>query len=66
MAFTGPGMTVDMKNKITNITGIKFTDNLGKYLGIRLFNGRASKEKFNYIVEKVQYCLTGGNLRILV
>lgn len=59
VAFTGPGFTVEMKKKITSIRGIKFMENLGKYLGIPLLNNRASKENFNYIVEKVQARLSG-------
>lgn len=58
VAFTGPSVTMEMKS-ITNFSGIKFMENLGKYLGIPLINNRALKEKFDYIFEKMQARLTG-------
>lgn len=42
VAFTVPGTMRETKNRIKNIMGIAFTENLGKYLGIPLLNDRAS------------------------
>ena len=66
VAFTGPGVTREMKSKISNITGIKFTKSSGNYLGFPLINNRTSKRTFNYIVEKVQVRLTGWKAKNLV
>lgn len=59
------GLQRETKNNIRNITGIEFSDRLGKYLGIPPLNDRANKEKFNFIVEKVWSRLTGWKAKNL-
>ena len=54
IAFASPWVPSLVRQEITHITGICFTDDLGKYLGVLLLQGRCSKQKFEYIVQKVQ------------
>lgn len=58
-------MIPQIKNKIKCITGIGFTDQLGKYLGMPLLNDHVNKETFSFTVEKVQNRLTGWEAKNL-
>ena len=51
-AMCSPGMTRHRRNNLTNIFVIRFTSDLGCYLGFRLVQGRVSKATFSDILEK--------------
>lgn len=42
-----------LKDRIVAITSIPFSDNIGKYLGFPIFHGRARKENFQFVVDRV-------------
>lgn len=58
------GVTDRRKEKILNITQIRFTTNLGKYLEFKIFQGRPKKEDFAEIMGRVEEKLVSwkGNL----
>ena len=58
-------MSREKKGIIEYIMQIKFTDNLGNYLGVLLLNDHPSKRHFQYVVEKVQMRLTGWRAKNL-
>lgn len=54
VAFCSPYVPSHVKNDIQCITGIRFTEDLGWYLGVSLITGRSTKRQYKYIIEKVQ------------
>lgn len=65
LVYASPHVPEQVRRDVTSITGIRFTDYIGKYLGIPLMVGRASHSKFQYIIQKVQQRLTGWKSRTL-
>ena len=67
IAFNSAGVEECIKKNIEDITGIKFTTNLGKYLSIPLFNERVNKKTFEFVVEKLHkrlMCWKAKNLSL--
>lgn len=62
--FVYPNMPRRRSRKLSEISGILLTADLGKYLGVPLLHTRVSKQHFNDLVEKGQKKLA-GNLTIL-
>lgn len=52
--FVSKNVDKRKSRKLSRISGIAFTDDLGKYLGIPLLHKRISKQHFVELVEKVQ------------
>nr|KYP72644.1 Putative ribonuclease H protein At1g65750 family [Cajanus cajan] len=53
-ALASRGVPTRRKNKITSITHINFTNELGKYLGFQMVQGRVSNRTFAEVMSKVQ------------
>lgn len=66
VAYTGLGVTVNMKNIIINITCIKFTDNAGVTLAYLLSIDVLLKRNSTSSWRKCKIALRDGKLRILV
>lgn len=52
-------------NKFTSISSIRCTNSLEKCLGFPIFRGRASKDKFLFIIEKLQHRLAAWKHNML-
>lgn len=63
--YVSPRVPPQVHNDINENTSIKFTDNLGKYLGVPLIMGRCTKHHFEFIVEKVQQRFSSWEARNL-
>lgn len=50
--FVFPDVQRIKARRISDLCGIKLTNNLGKYLGVPLLHKRLSKQDFNHIIEK--------------
>ena len=54
IAFVSPNVNQSCRVSILQVTGIRFTDEIGKYLGVPIMTERCSKRHFEFIIEKVQ------------
>lgn len=64
-AFFSTGVPKRKKAKISSLTGNRETTSLDKYLGFPMLKGRAKKEDFNFIIEKMQKRLASWKLKLL-
>lgn len=64
--YVSPNIPRNKARRLSNTCGIALTNNLGKYLGVPILHGRAKKEHFNYIIEKVQNRLAGWKSNTLM
>lgn len=64
-ALASRGVTNARKDKIHNITQINFTNNLGKYLGFKIFNGRPTREDFAEVIGRVDTKLASWKGKLL-
>ncbi|XP_075659051.1 uncharacterized protein LOC142628906 [Castanea sativa] len=55
----------DTRETLSNILGISFTHNFGKYLGFPIKLGNSSSHDFDYILDKVQAKLQGWKANLL-
>lgn len=51
--------------KIISITNMKFTNQIGKYLGFKMFQGKVMKDDFNDILDRVNSKLASWKGRLL-
>ncbi|CAL1375573.1 unnamed protein product [Linum trigynum] len=54
-----------VKKRISDMLGIKQTNNLGRYLGVPVIHGRVSKDTYKFILEKIDQRLSGWKARSL-
>jgi len=54
-----------VKQSIKEISSIRFVANLGHYLGFRLIQGRATKDIYDYILEKIHRRLSTWKSNLL-
>jgi len=59
-SFYSSGIPQAKINKLKSISGIRSTISLDKYLGFLILKGRAKKNDFYFIIEKMQTRLTSG------
>lgn len=64
-ALAAKGVMSGRKEKLQNITQIKFTNNLGKYLGFRIFQGRPTREDFANVIGRIDSKLASWKGRLL-
>lgn len=64
-AFASKGVGRRRKEKITSITQITFTQQLGKYLGFKMLHGRPKKQDFEDVVDRVTSKLASWKGRLL-
>lgn len=64
-AFFSTSVPRRKKEKITSVSGISEIASLEKYLGFPMIHGRAKKEDFNFIIEKIQNRLNAWKLKLL-
>lgn len=57
--FVSPNIYHSKARWLSRTCGIALTNDFGKYLGVSLLLNKASKNHFNYIIEKVQTKLAG-------
>lgn len=53
-ALASKGVTQARKNKLQGITQISFTNDLGKYLGFKIFHERPKKKDFAEIIGRIE------------
>lgn len=63
--FVSPNIDLRQARDLSARCGIPLTSNLGKYLGVPLFNERVSRSHFNYILENLQTKLAGWKRSVL-
>lgn len=56
--FASSGVPSSKKNRLMQITQMPFTNNLEKYLGFKLYNGRVNKQHFTDVMDRVSSRLT--------
>lgn len=64
-AYASSGVPSSKKIKFTNISGISFTTNLDKYLGFPMMKGKAKKEDYNFLLDRIQSKLASWKLKLL-
>lgn len=60
------GVSASKKTKITSVTQIRFTSNLGKYLGFKLFQGRVTKQDFEEVIVELSLSWLLGRVGFLI
>lgn len=53
------------KSKLSNVSNIRFTNNLGKYLGFNIVHGHVTNSHFDFLLERVQRCLSNLEGKII-
>ncbi|KAF7812868.1 ribonuclease H [Senna tora] len=64
-ASCSPKVSRSLRSDICRISGINFTEKLGKYLGVPLFQGRVRCRDFNYIIQNLKTRLSSWKANIL-
>lgn len=64
-ALAAKGVQASRKAKIRSITQINFTNNLGKYLGFRIIQGRQRREDFTEAMERMDSKLASWKGKLL-
>ncbi|GAU41508.1 hypothetical protein TSUD_302460 [Trifolium subterraneum] len=64
-AFYSSGIPQAKINKLTSLSGIRSTVSLDKYLGFPILKGRAKRNDFNFIIDKMQSRLASWKNRLL-
>lgn len=64
-AYYSTGTPQRKINSLTNISGIRSTTSLDKYLGFPILKGRPKRSDFNFIIEKMQNRLVSWKNRLL-
>lgn len=59
IAFAGPKVGQAVKQQITDVTGIAFTNQPGRYLGLPFLSSGKDGNTYKYVLEKVQSRLAG-------
>ncbi|MCI23264.1 RNA-directed DNA polymerase (Reverse transcriptase), partial [Trifolium medium] len=63
--FASKGVPESEKSKILAISDVKFTSNLDRYLGFRMFHGRITQREFSDVMDSIQSKLTSWKGRLL-
>src|ERR1044072_79152 len=64
-AITSKGVSVDIKEEITNIAPIPFVNDLGKYLGFPLKGGRIHRSRFDFLLENINRKMSSWKTNML-
>ncbi|GAU37589.1 hypothetical protein TSUD_365100 [Trifolium subterraneum] len=64
-ALFSKGVTRRKVDKMTTLSNIRSTTSLGKYLGFPMISGRAKKEDFNFILDKINSRLASWKNKFL-
>lgn len=62
--FCSSKVTSARRERFVAVTSIQFTNDLGKYLRVRLFAGRPKKECFQPILDKVDQRLPSWKMKL--
>lgn len=63
--FASSGIPTSKKAKVTEISGISFTTNLGKHLGFPMMKGKVKKEDYNFLLDRIQGKLASWKHKLL-
>lgn len=63
--FFSKNTSVDLQQRITNLTGIPRVEDMGSYLGIPSIHGRLKKASFLGLIERIKNKLSGWKSRTL-
>lgn len=63
--FASAGVPRRKLQKLGEISGISFTTNLGRYLGFPMVKGRAKKDHFSFVIDKLQTRLASWKSKLL-
>ena len=63
--FFSKNTNFEIRQAICSTLGMDETEDLGKYLGVPIINGRSSKREYQYLVDKINGKLAGWKMKSL-
>lgn len=64
--YGSKGVQMGKRDKIKQVPRLNFTNDIGKYLGFKIFHGRVTKEDFNGILDRVNSKLASWKSRLFI